>query len=269
MKISFTIPAHNEEAHIGMCIQSIKNELARHPVDAEIIVANNASTDRTGAVASSFPGVRVIDEPQKGVRYARQAGYLAAKGELVACIDADNMLTAHWLDVVLEEFSRNPHVIALSGPYRFYDLPLSGRVLTRSLEYLLYVFYFYTHFIRGRDGMECGGNFIIKRWALEKIGGFDTSVEFAADDVYTLRELERVGVVKWSWRLPVYASGRRFAKIGIIRTCIRWVRNYFSVLRSGKAVAKEYSDIRTPAYQLQPIPLEDGGDGATKSESTQ
>ena len=259
MKISFTVPAYNEEAHVGACLRSIQAELMRHPTDAEVIVVNNASTDQTRAVASSFSGVKVIDEPQKGVRYARQAGFLAAHGDLVACIDADNMLPVGWLDVVLEEFTRNPHIIALSGPYRFYDLPLSGRVLTRSLEYLLYVYYFYTHFIRGKDGMECGGNFIIKRSALEKIGGFDTSVEFAADDVYTLRELERVGIVKWSWRLPVYASGRRFAKVGIIRTCIRWARNYVSVMRSGKAVAKEYSDIRTPAYQLQPIPLEDGG----------
>ena len=62
-KLAFVIPAYNEEALIGKCLESVVAEIARSGADAEIIVVNNASTDRTGEIARSFPTVRVVDEP--------------------------------------------------------------------------------------------------------------------------------------------------------------------------------------------------------------
>src|SRR4051812_20854522 len=100
MKISFVIPAYNEEHVIAKCIGSIQEELLNGKYDAEIIVANNASNDRTKEIALGFPGVRVVDEPRKGVRFARQTGYMASTGELIANIDADNMLPKGWLKKV-------------------------------------------------------------------------------------------------------------------------------------------------------------------------
>ena len=47
MKLSFVIPAYNEETCIGDCIESIAREIEGSPRDVEIIVVNNASTDAT------------------------------------------------------------------------------------------------------------------------------------------------------------------------------------------------------------------------------
>ena len=74
----------------------------------EIIVVNNASSDRTREVALGYPGVRVVDEPQKGLTFARQAGFAASTGELIANVDSDSRLTPGWVQTVLKEFAPSP-----------------------------------------------------------------------------------------------------------------------------------------------------------------
>jgi glycosyltransferase involved in cell wall biosynthesis len=54
MKLAFVIPAYNEEALIGKCLESVLAEIKRSGVNAEVIVVNNASKDRTGEIARSF-----------------------------------------------------------------------------------------------------------------------------------------------------------------------------------------------------------------------
>lgn len=243
MDISFTIPAYNEEALLAKCISSIQRELSEGEYSAEIIVVNNTSTDRTREIALSFPDVRVVDEMQKGVRFARHAGFLASNGSIIANIDADIILPPGWLKTVMKEF-QNESIIGLSGPYRYYDLSFLQRVILRIFDWVGFLYYLYAHFIREVDSMVCGGNLVIRRTALEQIGGYDTSIESSADDAYTLHCLEHIGVVRWSWNIPVYASGRRLAKKGIIRTYAQWVTTYFLILHSRKLHSEEYPDVR-------------------------
>src|SRR6185312_11874320 len=93
--ISFCIPALNEELRIGRCIRSIKDELLRAGLvlgrDAEIIVVDNGSTDATPLVAELYRA-KVLYEPIRGLLRARNVGYHASKGRLIANIDADCML---------------------------------------------------------------------------------------------------------------------------------------------------------------------------------
>ncbi len=55
--VSIIIPARNEEANLGACLESLT---AQTGVDFEIIVVDDGSTDRTREIAQSFAGVRVI-----------------------------------------------------------------------------------------------------------------------------------------------------------------------------------------------------------------
>src|ERR1700744_2166859 len=104
-RLSFVVPAFNEEAYLPACLQEILAQAAPFDDAVEIIVVNNASSDRTREVALSFPGVKVVDEPQKGLTYARQAGFLASSGDLIANVDSDSRLTPGWLDQVLTTFA--------------------------------------------------------------------------------------------------------------------------------------------------------------------
>src|SRR4051812_6224494 len=92
LKISFIIPAHNEQFYISDCLSSVIKALHQNICEAEIIVVNNASTDDTKKIANLCRGVIVIDEPHKGLARARQAGFKACTGDLVANIDADTNL---------------------------------------------------------------------------------------------------------------------------------------------------------------------------------
>ncbi|HUO56054.1 MAG TPA: glycosyltransferase family 2 protein [Candidatus Paceibacterota bacterium] len=243
MKISFIIPAYNEEALIEKCLKAVLRETAQAPCDTEIILVNNASTDKTREVAQTFHGVRVIDERRKGITRARQTGYEASSGDLIANIDADTMLPPGWIATVVHEFTRDPNLVALSGPQIYYDLNEFERSLVRvyyASTYLLHLTI--TAFRKG--AMLQGGNFIVRRSALATIGGFDTSIEFYGEDSDIARRVAKIGKVKWTFALPIYASGRRLREEGIIRTGWNYGLNHFSVLSVHKPYTKTHQDIR-------------------------
>src|SRR5438876_311051 len=107
MDITLIIPAYNEESEIAATIDAAKN--ISNGSFREIIVVDNASTDRTGEIARDH-GATVIREEKKGLPYARTAGLEAAQSEYVAYIDADHHLSSTWLEVAQMIFKKNPRI---------------------------------------------------------------------------------------------------------------------------------------------------------------
>jgi glycosyltransferase involved in cell wall biosynthesis len=94
-RISLVIPAFDVEDWIEGAIGSVTSQ----PIAIEeIIVVNDGSTDRTGAVAESIQGARVINQPNLGPSAARNKGIDAATGDLVLLLDADDRLVEGALD---------------------------------------------------------------------------------------------------------------------------------------------------------------------------
>jgi len=244
MKLSFVIPAYNEEDLIGECLNSVLKQTVNRPGEIEIIVVNNASTDGTRKVASSFPGVVVVDEPKKGLVNARHAGFLASRGDLIANIDADTILTPGWIDKVLEEFSKNQNLVALSGPYIYYDLSKIQNFFIKVYYFIGYLSYIINHFVLHIGAILQGGNFIVKRAALEKIGGFDNSIIFYGEDTDIARRIQKVGRVKFTFKLPMYTSGRRLKKEGVLTMALRYPINYIWVTIFKRPFTKDYLDVR-------------------------
>jgi glycosyltransferase involved in cell wall biosynthesis len=141
MKLSFVIPAYNEEARIAKCLEALLGEIKKGNFDAEVLVVNNASTDNTATVAKTFPEVTVIDEPRKGLSQARQTGFEHSSGDLIANIDADTVMQPGWIDTVLKTFTDKPDILALSGPHYFYDIPKTQRFITQVFYRLAYASY--------------------------------------------------------------------------------------------------------------------------------
>jgi cellulose synthase/poly-beta-1,6-N-acetylglucosamine synthase-like glycosyltransferase len=82
MKVSVIIPAYNEEKYITKALTAVSN-LKTKPF--EVIVVDNGSTDKTVELVKKFPNVRLISFTKiKGPNAARQAGFLASKGEKAA-----------------------------------------------------------------------------------------------------------------------------------------------------------------------------------------
>ncbi len=93
VRVSVIIPARNEEACLGDCLRTI---VAQQGAEFEVIVVDDQSTDKTRAVAESFPGVRVISTKElpagwSGKCAAVWAGAQAARGEWLLFTDADTV----------------------------------------------------------------------------------------------------------------------------------------------------------------------------------
>lgn len=119
MKISVVIPAHNEARYIQQCLLALKRQ-SMEPY--EVIVVNNNSSDATAVIASGM-GVRVLYEPKRGIVYARNRGFCAAKGDVIARIDADTVVPNNWIEQLGLVF-KNSKTQAVTGPAIFYDVPL-------------------------------------------------------------------------------------------------------------------------------------------------
>lgn len=107
------MPARNEESCIGSCLKSLT---AQTGVTLEIIVVDDASTDRTHDIAQSFPGVRMVDagplpENWMGKNNALAAGARAAHGEWLLFTDADTVHRPGSLARAIQEAQR--HDVAL------------------------------------------------------------------------------------------------------------------------------------------------------------
>jgi glycosyltransferase involved in cell wall biosynthesis len=244
MKISFVIPAYNEEAYIGKCLDSMLKVIKRSHIDSEIIVVNNASTDKTREIVLSYPEVKIIDEPLKGLPKARQAGYLKAEGELIANVDADNILPEGWIRKVLMEFLHHKNLVGLSGPLIYYDLSWSKNLQVKMFYAVGYVSYLLSHFVLRKGGMLQGGNFVLRKSALDKVGGYNTDIDFYGEDTDIARRIQQAGYVKFTFKLPMYSSGRRMVKEGLFATGFRYAMNYMWVLIFKKPFTYASTDVR-------------------------
>jgi glycosyltransferase involved in cell wall biosynthesis len=273
MRLSFVVPAYNEEAYLPACLESILSQIDPRTSGlpagtCEIIVVNNASTDRTRDIALSFlhAGVRVIDEPRKGLTFARQAGFAASTGDLIANVDSDSRLTPHWVAKVLSTFAEADAKVqaasrshsdaaghltkeikplaALSGPVVYYDLTPRQRLLVHVFYLTAWTTYAINRYILRVGSMVQGGNFVTSRAALLQIGGFNTAISFYGEDTDIARRLNAVGEVRFTFNLRMFSSARRLKSEGMLTMAWRYGINYLWTTFFHRPYTDEYIDIR-------------------------
>jgi glycosyltransferase involved in cell wall biosynthesis len=240
--VSVIVCAHNEAQYLPACLHSL---LAQSRTPDEILVINNASTDATRLVAEAVPPVRVVDEPRKGLVVARETGRLAATGDILVYVDADCRAPLTWLDSIERRFNADPDLIALSGPYRFYDWDWWGRLLIRAYDVTLApaTQFLVKHLLR-IGTIFYGGNFAVRRHVLERIGGFDTSIEFHGEDTNIGRRLIAVGRVSLFHDCYLYTSARRYIAMGKGAVFRLYVRNFTSELLHHRPKDTTHIDVR-------------------------
>ena len=81
LELTILIPALNEEKTIEIVLKKAKEFIEKNKIQAEILVANNGSTDKTKEIAIKN-GARVIDVPEKGYGNALISGIKEAKRKI-------------------------------------------------------------------------------------------------------------------------------------------------------------------------------------------
>ncbi len=238
MKVSVVIPAHNEEGWIEKTLEAL---LAQDHPDIEIIVVDNASTDRTYAISKGFRGVTVLTEERRGGQYARERGRRQASGEIIANLDADCIPKPDWVRKGAAYFS-DPRIIAVTGPYDYYDGNRVSRVSgTVSMRYIGNALHKIFSVVFRRGLFITGGNLFVRASALETIGGYDTSIRFHGDDTDTGKRLARLGAVIFKNDIAVGSSTRRFQAVGWA-VMWRYFINYAWVVAFGAPFKNEVDD---------------------------
>lgn len=226
-EISVVIPAYNEEKLLPGCLESVVNQDFER-LRYEIVVADNASTDKTVEIAKKA-NARVVHEPKKGYVFALRKGIEAARGEIVAVTDADARAPKDWLKKISHHFEKDSQLSGLGGIYSFFD----GNFLVRRVfSFLLKNFVF----------EMVGPNMAFRKKAYERIGGFVPEINLAADAFFSFK-MRSVGRIKIDHSSQVLVSSRRF-HLKHLKHLILYVVNYFYLLLFHQPLFLDFPDIR-------------------------
>jgi glycosyltransferase involved in cell wall biosynthesis len=193
--ISAIICTHNRENYLGAAIDSL---LAQEFVgNFEIVVVDNASSDRTKAIVSAKAEdsrIKYIFEPTIGLSVARNTGAKAAQAEILTYLDDDAVASPQWLKYLYSAYQENPK-LAIAGGKITLIWPqgvTAPNWLSPGLAENLgaYDLGEKTIYIQQPGKTPRGLNYSIRRSFLEQIGGFDPQLGRIGKNLLSNEELQ-------------------------------------------------------------------------------
>jgi GT2 family glycosyltransferase len=179
MKLSVIVATRNRGYAVGACLDSVAAALVRaFPLDAEVIVVDNGSTDDTAHILGAWAGTspvpaRVLSEPRAGKARALNLALRAARGELLAFTDDDCKLHCDYVTDLLRYASDDTELVLRGGriePGDPDDLPFAIDTRPARMRWTL------TPTAAWQENVErgvTGCNMAMPRALVERIGPFD------------------------------------------------------------------------------------------------
>jgi len=192
--ISFIVPAYNEERLLGATLDALHAAGRAAGESYELIVVDDASTDRTAVIAQRH-GAILVSVAHRQIAATRNSGARKASGELFIFVDADTIVSEAVVRSAVEALRGG--VVGGGAAVEFDGtVPLYARLLMPVLVWLF------------RAARVAAGCFLFcTRSAFAAVGGFDESF-YGAEELVMSRALKRHGnfVVL---REAVTTSGRK------------------------------------------------------------
>ena len=200
--LSFIIPAYNEETLIEATVKQLQVSAEALGRDYEIIVVNDASTDRTERVAEAT-GARVINVANRQIAATRNAGAANAAGDVFIFVDADTLVPVDTLRAAIRALENG--AVGGGATIRFRGrISATARITTSLMQ------------VPMRLGGMVGGCFMfMTRDAFEAVGGYDESY-YASEEIWLARALRREGRFVILRQLTE-TSGRKLRQYGLLR----------------------------------------------------
>jgi glycosyltransferase involved in cell wall biosynthesis len=220
MNISVVIPTFNEESLIEKCLESLQKQTEK---PFEIIVVDNNSTDKTATIAKKM-GARVIAEKTQGISFARNAGFNAAKGEIIARLDADTTALPNWIERIKKDIEIDGKD-AVFGPAYYLDLPAKLQ-----FSHLPSVYFFKLTKAILKKHMLFGLNMALKKSLWEKVKKeVCMDNEVIHEDFDLAIHLWKYGNIEFDKDLRVKTSPRRWKNV---HSDIEYTQKLFVMLKS-------------------------------------
>ena len=231
--ISVIVPIYNEEKYLEACVRSIA-EQDFPKEELEVIFADGMSTDRSREILSELslrhPYMRVVDNPQRTVSYALNAGIRAAKGDIIIRLDAHSVFPKNYFSTLVQYLERL-HADNVGGVCR--TLPANNTSKCRGIAAVMQhpfgmgnsYFRIGAHEIREVDTVPFG---CFRRDLFEKIGYFDTCLIRNQDDEFNGRIIKNGGrifllpqlVIDYYARRTIKDTGRMFYQYGLFKPLV-------------------------------------------------
>ena len=191
-EVSIVICSRNRAQQLRRALDAVAQIRTQH--DWEIVVVDNGSTDETpeviAAARASLPGLRSVVEQRRGLGAARDCGWRAARGRLVALTDDDCYVEPDYVDNVVAAFAERPAAGCIGGRILLFD-PSDAEVTidTRETPVRLEPRRFLP------AGSLHGANLCFRRSTLEQIGGVDP--ELGAGTPFPCEDIDAVAATLW------------------------------------------------------------------------
>lgn len=244
-KISVIIPVYMEEKLIGNTLSIFTKEL-KQKFNLEVIVSDGGSTDNTVGIAEEFADVMEIHSlpGRQTISQGRNRGADRSTGDVLVFLNGD-------CTIVEPELFFNYIRDWIIGNKVIPECDAIACKVGISPEEVLFkdrVFYLiHNHYVRFLNfigfGMGRGECQIIKRSVFTGIGGYDEALA-AGEDFDLYRRISKTGEIRFTSKLMVYESPRRFRKYGYIRILWSWTLNSLSVMFRGRSVSDEWEAVR-------------------------
>ena len=238
MNISVLITTYNRSHSLQEILADVAAQKLAPDIAWEVIVADNRSQDDTISVvekiAKKFPvALWYLYEEKPGKSYALNTGIVAAKGEIIANIDADCLPDPDWLATGAKHF-KNKNVVAVSGPYDYYDTDKFFRHTSLFIQKHIYRAMGHVlqlPFIK-KGAVLIGGNNFIRAEIINKAGGYNTDLVFYGEDTDTAKRVSKHGYAVFDPKLTMKTSGRRFRNEGTLSTFARYLFHFVKIIFS-------------------------------------
>jgi glycosyltransferase involved in cell wall biosynthesis len=191
--VSVVIPAFKSERFLAEAIESV---LAQTYDEVETIVVDDGSPDRSAEIAAGYAEVKLVRQENRGVAAARNAGVAVGSGEVLAFLDADDLMLPERLETQVGHLLAHPEVgCVVASQETFVEDGAPLPFWARGNEQPLFEKLDRAEGIDKADTSEIfTTSMIFSRALFEEIGGFDEELLLGNDDADILMRLSEAGI---------------------------------------------------------------------------